>query len=283
MDVKNKLLLLRILFMCCFIFSLFALEAQAEKTCMVTVIGSYVASVHETPAFAQAQALLNAKKEALRAAGVMENIATTAVVVLGSEGSEFQELSSELSRIEMEGRVRVKTQVDEKPSFTDDNLIKYSTTIKAEVVVEEAVEDLNFQFKMDGFKNLYLSGEKISFTLTPAMDCYFRIFYFTGKSSENAQIFPIDGIFKDVQFIGGEPVSFPPEDTRFLFNAPFDYTMEINESKDNIEHGVVLIVALKKPYKYVDEVTYENVIRWLAKIKRNERCELWQGVNIGRH
>lgn len=258
-------------------------NAQREQTRLVTATGSYVANQNETPAFAQAQALLNAKKEALRAAGVMENIATTAVVVLGSEGSEFQELSSELSRIEMEGRVRVKTQVDEKPSFTDDNLIKYSTTIKAEVVVEEAVEDLNFQFKMDGFKNLYLSGEKISFTLTPAMDCYFRIFYFTGKSSENAQIFPIDGIFKDVQFIGGEPVSFPPEDTRFLFNAPFDYTMEINESKDNIEHGVVLIVALKKPYKYVDEVTYENVIRWLAKIKRNERYELWQGVNIGRH
>ena len=59
--------------------------------------------------------------------------------------------------------------------------------------------------------------------------------------------------------------------------------MEINESKDNIEHGVVLIVALKKPYKYVDEVTYENVIRWLAKIKRNERYELMQVVNIGRH
>lgn len=258
-------------------------NAQREQACLVTATGSYVANQNETPAYGKAQALLEAKKQALREAGVLENISSTSIIVMGGSNSEFQELSSELSRIEMEGRVRVKTQVDEKPSFTDDNLIKYSTTIKAEVVVEEAVEDLNFQFKMDGFKNLYLSGEKISFTLTPAMDCYFRIFYFTGKSSENAQIFPIDGIFKDVQFIGGEPVSFPPEDTRFLFNAPFDYTMEINESKDNIEHGVVLIVALKKPYKYVDEVTYENVIRWLAKIKRNERYELWQGVNIGRH
>lgn len=258
-------------------------NAQREQTRLVTATGSYVANQNETPAYGKAQALLEAKKQALREAGVLENISSTSIIVMGGSNSEFQEISSELSRIEMEGRIRVKEQIDMDPVFTNDHLIKYSTTIKAEVVVEETEEDLNFQFKIDGFKNLYLSGEKISFTLTPAMDCYFRIFYFTGKSSENAQIFPIDGIFKDVQFIGGEPVSFPPEDTRFLFNAPFDYTMEINESKDNIEHGVVLIVALKKPYKYVDEVTYENVIRWLAKIKRNERYELWQGVNIGRH
>lgn len=258
-------------------------NAQREQTRLVTATGSYVANQNETPAYGKAQALLEAKKQALREAGVLENISSTSIIVMGGSNSEFQEISSELSRIEMEGRIRVKEQIDMDPVFTNDHLIKYSTTIKAEVVVEETEEDLNFQFKIDGFKNLYLSGEKISFTLTPAMDCYFRIFYFTGKSSENAQIFPIDGIFKDVQFIGGEPVSFPPEDTRFLFNAPFDYTMEINESKDNIEHGVVLIVALKKPYKYVDEVNYENVIRWLAKIKRNERYELWQGVNIGRH
>lgn len=258
-------------------------NAQREQTRLVTATGSYVANQNETPAYGKAQALLEAKKQALREAGVLENISSTSIIVMGGSNSEFQEISSELSRIEMEGRIRVKEQIDMDPVFTNDHLIKYSITIKAEVVVEEAVEDLNFQFKMDGFKNLYLSGENISFTLTPAMDCYFRIFYFTGKSSENAQIFPIDGIFKDVQFIGGEPVLFPPEDTRFLFNAPFDYTMEINESKDNIEHGVVLIVALKKPYKYVDEVTYENVIRWLAKIKRNERYELMQVVNIGRH
>lgn len=258
-------------------------NAQREQTRLVTATGSYVANQNETPAYGKAQALLEAKKQALREAGVLENISSSSIVIMGGSNSEFQEISSELSRIEMEGRIRVKEQIDMDPVFTNDHLIKYSTTIQAEVVVEETEEDLNFQFKMDGFKNLYLSGEKISFTLTPAMDCYFRIFYFTGKSSENAQIFPIDGIFKDVQFIGGEPVSFPPEDTRFLFNAPFDYTMEINESKDNIEHGFVLIVALKKPYKYVDEVTYENVIRWLAKIKRNERCELLQGVNIGRH
>ena len=259
------------------------LSAQREKTRMVTATGSYVASTNETPAYGQAQALLEAKKQALREAGVMENVSSTAIIVLGSNGSEFQEISSELSRIELEGRVRVKVQNDAPPAFPNERLVKYSTTIQAEVVVDEVEEDLNFQFKTEGFKNSYLSGENMNFSITPAIDCYVRIFFFGKNKYSHAQIYPIEGVFKDIQLKAGATVNFPPEDKIFLYDGPFEYTMELDNEKDNIEQDVVLIVALKKPYPFMNDVSYENVINWLAKIKRNERCVLWQGVNVVRN
>ena len=256
------------------------LSAQRERTVTVTAVGSYVANQNETPAYGRAQALLEAKKQALREAGVTEDISSTAIIVMGDAGNDFREISSELSRIELEGRVRVKEQTDAPPMFTNDGLVKYATTILAEVVLQETEEDLNFRFKTDGLQNTYLSGETMTFTVTPAADCYLRVFLLGKHPNSNAQIYPIDGVFKDVRLKAGETVSFPPAARQFLYDQPFEYTLEMESEKDDLEQDVLLIVALKKPYPFTEEVSYETVIRWLSKIKRNEKCVLWQGVNI---
>lgn len=256
------------------------LSAQRERTVTVTAVGSYVANQNETPACGRAQALLEAKKQALREAGVTEDISSTAIIVMGDAGNDFREISSELSRIELEGRVRVKEQTDAPPMFTNDGLVKYATTIRAEVVLQETEEDLNFRFKTDGLQNTYLSGETMTFTVTPVADCYLRVFLLGKHPNSNAQIYPIEGVFKDVRLKAGETVSFPPAARQFLYDQPFEYTLEMESEKDDLEQDVLLIVALKKPYPFTEEVGYETVIRWLSKIKRNEKCVQWQGVNI---
>ena len=256
------------------------LSAQREQIHTVTATGSYVASENEPPAYARSQALWNAKKQALREAGVTEDISSTAIIVMGEGGNDFREISSELSRIDLEGRVRVKEQTDAQPVFTPDHLVLYSTTIRAEVVVQETEEDLSFRFKTDGFKSNYLSGETMTFTVTPTADCYLRVFLLGKHSNSNAQIYPLEGVFKDIRLKAGETVTFPPTNRKFLYDRPFEYTLELEDAKENVEQDVLLIVALKKPYPFTDEVSYENVIRWLSKIKRNEKYVLWQGVNI---
>lgn len=257
------------------------LFAQREQTRTVTATGSYVASENETPAYGKEQALIEAKKQALREAGVMEDISSTAIIVMGDAGSDFREISSELSRIELEGRVRVKQQTDALPVPTADYLIKYSTTIRAEVILEETEEDLTFRFKTDGIKNSYLSGNKMTFWVTPTADCYLRIFILGKHADSNDQLYPLKGIFRDVQLKADETVVFPPEDGRFLYNGLYDYPLSMADpSSTEPEQDVLLIVALKKPYPFMDEVSYENVIRWLSKIKRNEKCVLWRGIYI---
>lgn len=256
------------------------LSAQRERTVVVTATGSYVGSQNETPAYGQAQALAEAKKQALREAGITEDVSSTAIIVMGGNDNDFREISSELSRIELEGRVRVKEQINQQPSFTADNLVKYTTTIRAEVVLEENEEDLTFRFRTDGLKSTYVSGETMTFTVTPTADCYLRVFLLGKHPNSNAQIYPLEGVFKDVHLKAEESVSFPPSLRKFLYDRPFDYTLEKEDNDGRVEQDVLLIVALKKPYPFIDDVSYESVIRWLAKIKRNEKCVLWQGVNI---
>lgn len=257
-----------------------SLSAQRERTVTVTAAGSYVGGKYETFAEGRARALQEAKKQALREAGVAENISSTAIVVMGVAENDFREISSELSRIELEGRVRVKEQSDASPVFTNEGLVKYTTTIRAEVVLEETEEDLNFRFKTDGLQNTYLSGETMTFTVTPTADCYLRVFLLGKHPNSNAQIYPLEGVFKDVRMKAGETVPFPPTDRKFLYDKPFEYTVEMEKENDNLEQDVLLIVALKKSYPFTETVSYESVIRWLSKIKRNEKCVLWQGVNI---
>lgn len=274
---RNRNILLMVLCLMCMGHFSFA---QREHTRTVTATGTYVASMDETPAYGQARALAEAKKQALREAGVTEDISSTTILVLGGANNSFHEISSELSRIELEGRVRVKKQTDAPPAFTDDKLVKYSTTIIAEVIVEESEEDLQFQFKTEGLQNTYRSGDPMNFTITPTKDCYLRIFFFGKHPSANAQVYPIEGIFKDIQLKAGVSTIFPPNIPPYLYDIPFEYTMELEDERENVEQDVILIVALKKAYPFVEEVTYENVISWLSKMKRSEKCVLWEGVNI---
>ncbi|MBO7586004.1 MAG: DUF4384 domain-containing protein [Bacteroidales bacterium] len=264
------------------------LSAQRERVRTVTATGSYVANQNETPAYGWSKALLEAKKQALREAGVMEDISSTTIMVMGGAENDFREISSELGRIEIEGRVRVEEQTNASPVFTNDGLIRYTTTIRADVLMEETEDDMLFQFKTDGLKNIYRDGEKMTFTITPMADCYLRIFYFGEIPSSNAQIYPIDSLLKDVQLKANVPVQFPPskKNRQFFYNRKdynyVDYDIGIDDKRNNLEQGVLLIVALKKPYPFMEEVSYESVISWLSRIKRNEKRVQWHGVNIVR-
>lgn len=257
------------------------LVAQRERTNEVTVTGKYVTNENESLANAYAKALFNAKEKALQAAGVYEDIFSTSIIEIGGSGENFSKINSELARIELEGRVLVKEKIDQSMQSIN-GLYEYSVTIRADVKVEETVEDLKFDFITDGLRNTYLEGEEMTFTVTPTANCYLRIFYF--DPSSNVQLYPIKNVYKDIQFVVDESVAFPlKHDIKYLY-SPFsiaqNYTMGITDKNNDIEQGVLLIVALKNDNTFNDEVNYENVLHWLYRIKRNQKRVHWYGVNI---
>lgn len=260
-----------------------SLFAQREKTTEVTVTGSYVTNENESLANAYAKALFNAKEKALQAAGVYEDVFSTTIVEIGGSGENFRTINSELARIELEGRVLVKEKIDQSMQ-SKNGLYEYNITIRADVKVEETDEDFKFDFTTEGLHNTYFDGEEMTFTVIPAANCYLRIFYFAPNT--NVQLYPIKNVYKDIMFKVGEPVSFPlPHDMKYLY-SPFsiaqDYTMGITDKRNDIEQGVILIVALKNDNSFNDEVNYENVLHWLFRIKRNQKRVHWYGVNIAK-
>ena len=254
----------------------------------MTAKGSYVASKYESRNFGERQALWEAKKNALKEAGVPENITSISILGIDNTGIEYQEIFSEMSILELEGRLRKVELIEANSEFVDDQLTKYSVTIRAEVIVEEMEEDYLFDFETEGFKNTYFSGEKMTFTIKPTKDCYLRIFYFGTNDSENAQIYPIENIFKEgMLFKADVPVQFPPKGRQYLYDRAFKYTMKISYPDKTIERGWILIVALKKNHPFArknkdKELTKEEVFSWLSKIKKTEKRVQLQVVHIGK-
>lgn len=277
---KKKLSL--ILF-CLFIFS--TVLAQHEKTKTVTVSGSYVASKYESRDYGEKQALLEAKKNALKKAGIPEHIISTGILGIDNTSIEYQVINSEMSILELEGCLRNVELIETNSEFVDDQLTQYSVTIRAEVIVEE-MEDYLFDFETAGFQTTYFSGEKMTFTIKPTKDCYLRIFYFGTNDSENAQIYPMENIFKEgVRFKADVPVQFPPKERQYLYGRAFKYTMTISDPNNNIESGWILIVALKNNYPFARKnkdkaLTKQEVFSWLSNIKKNEKRVQLQVVHI---
>lgn len=273
------------------LFAVLSLPAQREKTKTVTATGTYVGNENETMNEIKAKALQKAKKEALKEAGVPEKIRSTTILLLNNDSTEFYEISTEVDLLELEGRLGNVEVIDEKREYKD-NYTLYSVTIRAEVKVEEIKNDPDFDFETSGFKDIYHSGEKMHFTIKPTRDCNLRIFYFGEDTSDNAQIYPMKDVFKDLPFKADVPVQFPPEDPMFLYNTVFEYSMDFsnkNMNKDKIsERGIILIVALKNDkhqYRFTRKnadrpLTKKEVFTWLSSIDNDQKRVALQVVHI---
>lgn len=267
------------------LFATISLPAQREKTKTVTVTGTYVASKYENRDFGEKQARLDAMKNALKEAGVPEIINTVSIVGIDNNSVDYKEISYEVGILELEGRIRNVKQINKNSEFLDNQLTKYSVTICGEVIVEEIEADPYFDFETSGFKNTYLSGEKMHFIIKPTKDCYIRIFYFGKTDFDNVQIYPMEDVFKDLPFKANVPVQFPPESPEFLYNTVFEYSMDISDKKDEDERGIILIVALKNERELVRKnkdrpLTMEEVFSWLSNIRNDQKRVALQVVHI---
>lgn len=251
----------------------------AQKSVRVKASGSWVLSQEITLEQAEDKALMEAKKEALRKAGVPENVYAVSLLSLGNNSTEFYDISSELGRISIDGRVRIIDKTIEKKVDPGSNMVICNANITAEVFMDETEADPTFVLKVDGLKSeAYREKELLTFSVLPYQDCYLRIFWFGSSLQENGDmIFPIADYHNDNKLTANSTYLFPPASEPFVKNVPVDY--EIFLQKDQkMEQNVVLIVGVKEKIPFVDDVSYENVIRWLLKIKKDKKVEYWYPI-----
>lgn len=255
--------------------------AQKPKTESVKAKGEWVLSEDISIEKAKEKALFEAKKEAMRIAGVPENVFSVSILSLGNGNDQFKEIASELGRISIDGVVIVKeieytTVQDERTQ-----MFKMIASIKADVVVEVPVSDPEFQLDIKGIKNSsYKENEQLNFQLKPYKDCYIRVFWFTSSlDGKGEMIFPYQDFYYDQLFKANQVYTFPLSDPQFVKTQTMVYTI-YKEKADLIENNIILIVALKDKRPFTGEVTYENVIRWLSKIDPSEKVDVWHPISI---
>ncbi|MBQ8224043.1 MAG: DUF4384 domain-containing protein [Bacteroides sp.] len=240
-----------------------AAPLHAQKVVKVKdAVGRWQVGGNVTTIEAEERALMEAKKEALRKAGVVENVWSVFGQITEEHGSEFHEAYSQTSGIAIGGMLLV-TKKEVKPVWDQrTETITVQVTIDAEVKKDDE-EDKTYAMEVTGIKTLYEKASELSFKLKVfGADSYLKFFWFDNEGGKI--IFPND---YEPSFLlkAGKTYNFPiiPDDGR----VPVSYL-----TADKSERINLMIVATKENIPFVGEVTYENLLKWIYSIPNSKRC-----------
>lgn len=259
--VRMKLYLLVILSF----FTFSTLFAQKTKK-VRNVEGRWELSGAMTLESTEERAFLEAKKEALRQAGIMENIWSVFGQITQENGEEFQEAYSQLSAIAIGGMINVtKKTVTELWDPESKRLFKV-VTINARVK-EGDKEDKTFILEVNNIEPIYSENELFTCSVkVHGSDSYVKFFWF--DESSGALLYP-NSYESDRLFKKGETYNFP-------LSKEIDYEMVKTNKELPSEKINIMIVATKSNIPYIGEVSYNSLLKWIYTIPIDQRCTFYQ-------
>lgn len=256
MSMKRFILLA----ICLFSFSF----AYANEVVRVKkAVGRWEVSDDITPKQAEEKALNEAKKEALRLAGVMEDVWSVFGQVTADNGTEFTEAYSSVSMLAISGMVNVTDKTVE--DFWDEGLKRNFkvVTIDALVTKDETQEDKAYAIDVRGIEPIYKSGEFMTFSLKPhGTDSYVKVFWFGDGGAD--MIFPNEHD-KNRLFTAGETYRYP-------VSMAYDFEVAKSNADADIERVNIIVVATKKDYPYTGEYDYQSILTWIYNIPADQRA-----------
>ncbi|MDR2087238.1 MAG: DUF4384 domain-containing protein [Dysgonamonadaceae bacterium] len=218
-----------------------------------------------TPEQAYDKALIEAKFEALRMAGIDESINAINSLYSTNEGNDYTGISS----IELGGEVIDFTIVDKKIEQKKvggfDALIA-KVTIDAVVRKYKKKRDSAFQIQVSGIERSYKDGDHLTFSFMPHKDGYLKIFAF--EDDNTGYVLYPNVHEKNKYFQAGVQIKFP-------VSKEFDYELaKINPLKAT-ENNLLIFVFTKHDIPFFEEdINYHSVLNWIAKISPDERVEV---------
>ncbi|MDC0204470.1 hypothetical protein OAJ65_01595 [Flavobacteriales bacterium] len=241
------------------------------------VVVPWKINISDTQSYEEAleKALGDAKEEALRMAGVRENIHSFTSLSVLEDNESFEEIFNSEIFSNITGTI-TRWDYLEGPTKGYDaklNSPTISFTIEARVKKYKTYKDPSFKAKVQGIKSAYKNGEDIDFNVRFYQDSYINIFYIS--SEESLILYPTD---EDERFANK---SYNRNDIK-RFN---DWYATAN-TKLSVEYGKFLIVITKEYYPYINnskknEDSYStqtevgSIMQWLFSIEPKNRDEYY--------
>ncbi len=219
--------------------------------------------VNITPEQARENALEEAKKDALRKAGVPESIKAVRTLSTVEAAGENRDLYSQFASIEMQGAVTNYSIIrDEQLKEPLDGQFYAVVTINATVKKYHSVADPEFKINVQGLRsNGYKDGEKITFSVHPNKEGYLKIFLFETMDTAT-QVFP-NNYERDRRLNAKETLHFPTVDG-------INYTAEKSTTATQ-EHNLLLFVYTKADMPFYGATTRERVLSWINNMEPDGR------------
>ena len=264
------------MFLACLVFFATATYAEKKIVSIKNVKGEYPlppkSDISSKAAFEKAAN--EAKLEALRRAGVAENISSSDILTTNQKGANFkQDLSSILS-VELNGAVLNDTILDETTANGQLGSIVYRVTMNVDVIVYDTKSDPSFKFTVEGIKEYYENNDLMRFSFLPYANGYLKIFNI--NDSENFLVYPFfekersvlnDSLNK--QFMANVKLQFPVN--KLMGNPSTREEGYMLSTEVAREHNYLIFVYSKENIPFIGTPTYKNVISWIYNITPEKR------------
>lgn len=258
-------------------FSLFLLASQvsAQKLVKVSGIkGTAFISGDVSPNQAKFLALNDAKINALKAAGIGENIKSYELLFSSQEKNEYSQFFSSDIQSEIQGAVtsyEITNQATVKKSEID---LYIEITIDASVIKYDTKPDNTFDAYIEGLKAVYNNHDKLTFTVKTTQTCYLTIF---NISEMDATLMYPNSYEKQKAFSSIKLYNFP------LGNV--DYILETDLKDKEYNRLIFVFTKTAMPFIKMDKdqvTTNDNIFNWIYSIMPDQRKVEYRSLVISK-
>ena len=248
----------------CFLVFFVALNLSAQKLVKVNSIkGVAFISGDVSPNQAKFLALNDAKINALKAAGIGENIKSYQLLFSSQEKNEYSQFFSSDIQSEIQGAVAsydITNQVTVKKSEIE---LYIEVTIDASVIKYETKPDNTFDAYIEGLKAVYNNHDKLAFSVKTTQACYLTVFNITDM---DATLMYPNSYEKQNPFKALELYSFPL--------GQVDYELETSLKEKESNRLIFVFTKTAVPFIKMDkdQVTSNDAIfNWIYSIMPDQR------------
>lgn len=205
------------------------------------------------------KAINDAKINALRRAGIEENINAYTDYYQAEVDESYQEMFNSQVFIDIKGIVKNIEIVSQIKEFVEGDNVKTVVTVNCNVIKLNSKPDLMYKASIEGIMPAYYANDFLSFSVKPSMDSWLNIFCIP-KSEENAySLFPNEA----------EATFLLKSDVKYKFPISVDYAQSLDGLTQQTDR--LIFVLTKEQYPFYKAITYTNILEWIFDIPADKR------------
>lgn len=208
---------------------------------------------------AKERALLEAKLNALRKAGVPEVFSSFESVFSTIKGQEY----TGFTNIEISGGISdfkiVQTKIEERVEG-----VFAKVKIDANVILYNTVRDPDFNLEIQGVFPSYTEGQSLVFQARATKDGYLKIFYL--EDDNKVSLFYPNSFEVNRILQKDKDITFPT-------NSSINYRVTKQSNKVSERNTLIFVFTKTDIPCSVELINYHSVLNWIARITPEQRIE----------
>ena len=236
-------------------------QLKLSKNKLENVPGVAYGGPSDTPEMVKTKAINDAKINALKKAGIEENINSYSNLFRSETEDNMEEMFTSDILSNINGTVKDTEVVTANMSATPEGQIKYDVIINCTVIKYKTKSDPGFDAWIEGIQPVYKAGEGVSFTVKPTRDCYIRAFWFTDDS-----FVLLPNEYEESSLLYAQTTHKFPNPNLI---ESYETTLEKPGLKRELNR--LVIVLLKEDLYYTGNINYKEITDWIMSIPPDER------------